>query len=183
MFSLVGNSLMALSFFKYIVHYPILLRNSKHNWLFLLFLLIIVPHIIISLILPLLLSSLYKSVVLLVAVIPLIPYYLLNKKKIYILVFIISITSNHLTIVLNDGYMPVSKEAVIRFRGELWPIKDDGEIMIKQLNKYKYIGDDTVLPFLGDVIYFPYTEGVSSAGDWILYLGFLIFLLTRIEKK
>lgn len=116
------------------------------------------------------------------AIFPLIPYYILNRTRVYILIFIIGIASNHFTIVLNDGYMPVSKEAYTRFMGELSPVKNDGEIIIKRPFKYKYINNGTIAPFLGDIIYFPYAGGVTSAGDWLIYLTFLVFLLTKIKK-
>lgn len=78
--------------------------------------------------------------------------------------------------------MPVSKDAVIKSWGKLLPVKDDGEIMVNQPFKYKYIDDKTVLPFLGDTIYIPHIGGVSSIGDWLVYLNIPIFLFTRIES-
>lgn len=183
MFHLVGLVLWVASIYKFKVYYPILSRNSKHRWLFRLFFLIYILYISTDIIRPSLLPSLYKSFILLTAILPLIPYYLLNKNKLYILIFIIGITSNHFTIILNNGYMPASKEAVIRWRGELLPIKNDGEIIIRQSFKYKYIDDNTVAPFLGDIIYFPYAGGVFSIGDWLMYLSFITFLLTKFEKK
>lgn len=177
MFEIINLILPMLAFNKFVKFRPILSKNSRHRWLFRIFVLLFTFIMISAWIWP----YFNKNMLFLVSVLPLIPYFLLNRKKLYILVFVAGIFTNHLTVILNNGYMPVSKKATIQWKGKLIDTKPDGEIILNQLYRYKYINKETILPFFGDIIYFPYANAISSIGDWLSFLAFLIFLLTKIN--
>ena len=169
-----------LTFFaiaKFHNNYEVLSRNAKCVWLFKTFMFLLTAGVIITYLWPQ-----YKSPVLLCSALPLAGYYLFNMRRIYILVFLAGLFANQATITIN-GYMPLSKEMIVKMNGYPLPINKDSKVIIRQRTTYKYINDKTIWPFFGDIFYFPYAASVFSIGDCLLNLAILIFLLTDVNKK
>ena len=75
---------------------------------------------------------------------------------------------NYAVIACNGFYMPVSSAAA-------------GDISFAQSAMYRPLTGETRLPFLADIIYWPFPNGFASIGDIFVAAGaiFLIFYLLR----
>ncbi len=174
MLDILTAILTFLAVIRFVNHREALSKNAKCVWLFKAFVSILFSAFILSFVWPQ-----YKSPVMLFSALPLTAYYLFNFRRIYISIFLAGLLANSATITTN-GYMPVSKEAVTRMGGSPYPVDKDGKLIIAQGKKttYKYINDETIWPFLGDIIYFPGAGAVFSVGDCLSLVALLIFLLT-----
>ncbi|HET7483154.1 MAG TPA: DUF5317 domain-containing protein [Actinomycetota bacterium] len=81
------------------------------------------------------------------------------------------------TVIAANGAMPVSARAELTVHDELPPAEGAGY-------KHERLDDDTVLPWLGDVIALRGVETVVSAGDVLIAagIGLLVYGRTRTDE-
>lgn len=155
-------------------------KTSNKTWLFQASLLAAYSLVIANIIFGI--AQFYVSLFVCLSMVPLFVYYLFNKGRVYILSFVAGMTMNHLVIALNGGFMPVSEDSMVKIQGKLAPVTLNGGI-VGFSGLYKYMTEDTVMPFLTDWIYFPYAGGIFSPGDVLIFLSFLLFLAIKVEEN
>lgn len=103
--------------------------------------------------------------------------YILNIRQTAVLLILVGAILNAAVIMANKGSMPVSLKMYQRYGGIFFNLPQ-GRI---------YIIDTTVLPWLGDWLYFPHAGSIFSFGDVLIAMGLLIlniqYMFLRFKKS
>lgn len=112
-----------------------------------------------------------------VAYIAMICFFYANREHEDIRIFMIGWFLNALVIWLNKGRMPIDLEQAKKLPFSVEPLINGSDF------KHSILNDDTLLPFLGDIIHMPFViPRIISIGDLFIMLGAFL-LVQRITNK
>ncbi|MBM7573320.1 DUF5317 domain-containing protein [Aquibacillus albus] len=96
--------------------------------------------------------------------------------------FLLGLSLNAIVIIINGGRMPVSAKAL-----ETVGMSGDIQVLSSGYKKHELVGDQTLLPFLADVIplHFPFVlmSIVVSIGDIIMTIGICWFIYQGMTRN
>ena len=103
----------------------------------------------------------------------LIIFLVMNYKKKFLLLLLFGGVLNPLVTALNDGFMPVSTTMFKQYTSS----------DISKFTGYRFIDEDTKLPWLGDIFHIHGLTGVFSIGDTCVWIGLVVLFLRLLKLQ